>query len=319
MIFATERSKRPEEFRKKKIETKAVPSRVPTCPFCPGNEKMTPVETYIVPDTTGWRVRVAPNKFPALAYEGKPERLFQGIRRKVSGVGIHEVIVETPDHSKTTALLTDREVESIIQTYLHRFKAASADPRVEQVTLFKNHGEAAGTSLEHPHSQLIATPVITSLLRDRLIRSLEHYDEFGECIFCHVMGLESQEGTRVILETEKFVCFSPFAALSPFSLTLMPRRHMACFAEIKDSEAAELARILRRTLSKLYKGLEDPDYNYVIRTAPIEYTGVKYYHWYVSIIPRLTKTAGFELGSGMFINVSLPEENAAFLRGIAVE
>jgi len=123
----------------------------------------------------------------------------------------------------------------------------------------------------------------------------------------------------VILETEKFVCFSPFAALSPFSLTLMPRRHMACFAEIKDSEAAELARILRRTLSKLYKGLEDPDYNYVIRTAPIEETGVKYYHWYVSIIPRLTKTAGFELGSGMFINVSLPEENAAFLRGIAVE
>jgi UDPglucose--hexose-1-phosphate uridylyltransferase len=319
VIFATERAKRPEEFAKKKKEKKALPSYLPTCPFCPGNEKMTPAETFVLPNSQGWRVRVTPNKFPALSYEGNRERLIQGIRRKVSGVGIHEVIVETPDHSKTTGLLSDGEVENIIQTYLNRFQAASADPRVEQVTLFKNHGEAAGTSLEHPHSQLIATPVITSQLRDRLIWALEHFDEFGECIFCRVMGLESQEGARVILETEKFVCFTPFAALTPFSLTIMPRRHMACFAELNDSEAADLANILRRTLAKLYRGLEDPDYNYVIRTAPTEYTKVKYYHWYVSIIPRLTKMAGFELGSGMFINASLPEENAAFLRGIAVE
>lgn len=319
VIFATERAKRPEDFAKKNKDKKALLPYLPTCPFCPGNEKMTPAETYVVPDSTGWRVRVTPNKFPALSYEGKPERVIQGIRRKVSGVGIHEVIVETPDHSKTTALLSDRQVEDIIHTYLNRFRAASADARVEQVTVFKNHGEAAGTSLEHPHSQLIATPVITSLLRDRLIRSLEHFDEFRECIFCRVRDLESQEGARVILETAKFVCFTPFAALTPFSLTIMPRRHMACFAEMNDAEAADLASILRRTLAKLYRGLEDPDYNYVIRTAPMEYTSVKYYHWYVSIIPRLTKMAGFELGSGMFINVSLPEENAAFLRGIAVE
>jgi UDPglucose--hexose-1-phosphate uridylyltransferase len=319
VIIATERAKRPEDFAKKKRDKKTQPSYLPTCPFCPGNEKMTPAETFAVRDSAGWRVRVTPNKFPALAYEGNRERLIQGIRRKVSGVGIHEVMVETPDHSKTTALLSDREVENIIQTYLNRFQAASADPRVEQVTLFKNHGESAGTSLEHPHSQLIGTPVITAQVRDRLINSLRHFDEFGECIFCRVMNLESQEGTRVILETEKFVCYTPFAALTPFSMTIMPRRHMACFAEMNDSEAADLAKILRRVLAKLYRGLEDPDYNYVIRTAPTEYRGVKYYHWYVSIIPRLTKMAGFELGSGMFINVSLPEENAAFLRGIAVE
>ncbi len=316
VIIATERAKRPEEFAKKKKEKKTVPNYLANCPFCPGNEKMTPAETYVVPDTAGWKVRVAPNKFPALTSVGERQRFVQGIRRTVTGVGIHEVIVETPDHSKTTALLSDREVETIVQTYLHRFKAASADPRVEQVTVFKNHGEQAGTSLEHPHSQLIATPVITAQLRDRLIYSLRHFDEFGECIFCRVLNVESKEGTRLIHETEHFVAFIPFAALTPFSIMIMPRRHSACFSEMNDAEAADLARILRRVLAKVHQGLDDPDFNYVIRTAPTEYIGVKYYHWYVSVIPRLTRMAGFELGSGMFINVSLPEENASFLRGV---
>jgi len=319
VIIATERARRPEDFVKKKKDKKVIPSHVANCPFCPGNEKMTPPETYVVPDTTGWRVRVTPNKFAALSYEGERRRYIQGIRRTITGVGIHEVIVETPDHSKTTALLDDAQVETIVQTYLNRFKFASQDSRVEQVTIFKNHGEAAGTSLEHPHSQVIATPVITAQLRDRLINALKHFDEFGECIFCRVLDQELKEGTRVVLETPHFVTFVQYAALTPFSMLIMPRRHMACFAEISDAEAADLARALRRTLAKLHLGLEDPDFNYVVRTAPSEYAGVKYYHWYVSIIPRLTKTAGFELGSGMFINVSLPEENASFLRGIQVE
>jgi len=318
VIIATERAKRPDQFVRTK-EKKVSPPYVANCPFCPGNEAMTPPETYVVPDTTGWRVRVTPNKFAALAYEGERRRMIQGIRRTVTGVGIHEVIVETPDHSKTTALLGDNDVETIIQTYLRRFKYASSDPRIEQVTIFKNHGEAAGTSLEHPHSQMIAIPVITSQLRDRLAHALEHFDEFGECILCRVLAQELHEGTRLVLETEHFVTFVQFATLTPFSMLIMPRRHMACFVEISDAEAADLARNLRRTLAKLYRGLNDPDFNYVVRTAPTEYCGVKYYHWYVSIIPRLTKMAGFELGSGMFINVSLPEENAAFLRSVKAD
>lgn len=319
VIIATERAKRPQDFVKKSKDKKAIPSYVDTCPFCPGNEKMTPPETHVVPGTSGWRVRVTPNKFAAVSYEAGLHRSFQGIRRTVSGVGIHEVIVETPDHSKITALLQDDEVECIIQTYLNRFLFASADPRVEQVTLFKNHGEAAGTSLEHPHSQMIATPVITAQFRDRLINSLKHFDEFGECLFCRVLEQEVKEGTRLILETEHFVSFVQFAALTPFSILIMPRRHMACFAEIKDAEAAGLAHALRVTLAKLYYGLENPDFNYTVRTAPLEYSGAKYHHWYLSIIPRLTKVAGFELGSGMFINASLPEENASFLRGVEID
>jgi UDPglucose--hexose-1-phosphate uridylyltransferase len=319
VIIATERAKRPQDFAKKREDKKAVLSYVDQCPFCPGNEKMTPPETYVVPDTDSWRVRVMPNRFAAVFYEGELHRSAHGIRRTVTGVGIHEVIVETPDHGKTTALLKDHEVETIIETYLNRFLFASADPRVGQVTLFKNHGEAAGTSLEHPHSQIIATPVITAQLRDRLINSIKHFDEFGECLFCHVLEQELKEGIRVILETEHFVSFVQFAALTPFSLLIMPRRHMACFAEINDAEAAGLAHTLRVTLAKLYYGLENPDFNYTIRTAPHEYTGAKYHHWYLSIIPRLTKMAGFELGSGKFINASLPEENAGFLRGVGVE
>jgi UDPglucose--hexose-1-phosphate uridylyltransferase len=318
VIIATERARRPDQFVRK-IEKKPLPAFVANCPFCPGNEKLTPPQTYVVPDDHSWQVRVTPNKFAALSYEGERRREIVGIRRTVTGVGIHEVIVETPDHSKTTALLADREVELIIQTYLNRFKFASSDSRIEQVTIFKNHGEAAGTSLEHPHSQMIATPVITTQLRDRLFNALNHFDEFGECIFCRVLDQELKEGVRVVLETEHFVSFIPFASLTPFSMLIMPRRHMACFAEMNGAEAADLARNLRRTLAKLYHGLVDPDYNYVIRTAPTEYCGVKYYHWYVSIIPRLTRMAGFELSSGMFINVSLPEENASFLRGIQVQ
>jgi UDPglucose--hexose-1-phosphate uridylyltransferase len=318
VIIATERARRPDQFVRK-VEKKPLPAFVANCPFCPGNEKLTPPQTYVVPDDHSWQVRVTPNKFAALSYEGDRRRAIVGIRRTVTGVGIHEVIVETPDHSKTTALLEDRGVELIIQTYLNRFRFASSDSRIEQVTIFKNHGEAAGTSLEHPHSQMIATPVITTQLRDRLFNALDHFDEFGECIFCRVLDQELKEGTRVVLETEHFVSFIPFASLTPFSMLIMPRRHMACFAEMNGAEAADLARNLRRTLAKLYHGLADPDFNYVVRTAPTEYCGVKYYHWYVSIIPRLTKMAGFELGSGMFINVSLPEENASFLRGINVE
>jgi UDPglucose--hexose-1-phosphate uridylyltransferase len=319
VIISTERAKRPDDFISKDKAKKDLPSFSPHCPFCPGNESMTPPETYVLKDADGWRVRVAPNKFPALSFKGQRSNKIKGISRVVTGVGIHEVIVETPDHSKTIATLQNPEVEAIVETYLNRFVAAEADPRVEQVTLFKNHGETAGTSLEHTHSQLIGTPVITTQVRDRLITSLRHFDEYLECIFCHMLELELKEQVRIVLESEHFVTFVQFATYTPHSMLIMPRRHMACFADITDKEAADFSVILRRTLAKLYYGLGNPDYNFVIRTSPCEYTKVKYYHWYLSIIPRLTKMAGFEMGSGMFINSSLPENDARFLRDVKID
>ena len=319
VIIATERARRPEEFAKKTKEKKEIPKFVPTCPFCPGNEDKTPPETLRLPDKNGWQVRVTPNKFAAVSAEGELVRTWHGIKRTLSGVGHHEVIVETPDHSLTTALLTDDEVTLIIESYRRRYRDVMADSRIEQVTLFKNHGEAAGTSLEHPHSQLIALPVIPVQVRDRLEEALRHYDEFGECIFCRVMDEEIEEGARVVMENEHFVAFVPFAAMSPFHMWIFPKKHMATFAEITDAQARDLACILRRVLRKLYVGLDNPDFNYTLRTAPKESEHIRYYHWYVSVIPRLTKMAGFELGSGMFINTALPEESAKFLRNVKVD
>ncbi len=318
VIIATERARRPHQFTREKKVRNELPWHVPNCPFCPGNEAETPPETFRLPVAGNWRVRVVPNKFPALTAEGELVRTNIGNKRTISGVGIHEIIIETPDHNSTLALMNDAEVERVIEAYLHRYHCTLADSRAEHVTLFKNHGAAAGTSIEHPHSQIIATPIIPGEIRERLESALQFYDESGQCMFCATLKGEQEEGTRVVDENEQFVAFIPFAALSPFHLWIFPKRHCAAFGAINDAEGTALASILRRVLRKLYDGLGDPDYNFVIRTAPKESERLRHYHWYVTIVPRVTQTAGFELGSGMFINMALPEESAQFLRGVVV-
>ena len=319
VIIATERAKRPEELKVKR-EAKPLASYVATCPFCPGNEAQAPPEVWRTPPTRegNWKVRVLPNKFSALSREGEPTRKIVRSRRTINGVGIHDVIVETPDHSLTTALLSDAQVADVLRSYKARFEAVSADPRVAHVIIFKNHGVAAGTSLEHPHSQMIASPVISSQVRGRLHEALRHFDEFGECIFCETLQEDLTEPDRIVMATEHFVALEPFASPTPFCTHIYPRRHMASFGAVSQPELEDLARVLRSVLARLYHGLDNPDFNYTIRTAPHESAGVTYYHWYVSIIPRLTRVAGFELGSGMFINTMLPEAAAEFLRNVKV-
>ncbi len=320
VIMATERAKRPEEMRVKREVRQQLPHYVATCPFCPGNEHLAPPEILRFSKPDGhWVVRVVPNKFAALTREGKPEWKIERSRRTIRGVGIHDVIVETPDHALPTALLPAAQVETILKCYRQRFRTVSQDPRVAHITIFKNHGVAAGTSLEHPHSQMVGTPVISSQVRQRLYEALRHFDEFGECIFCCMMGEELAEDKRVVLASEHFVVIEPFASATPFATGIYPRRHMASFGDTSDAELADLARVLRTMLAKLHVGLDNPDYNYTIRSAPAEAAGVKYYHWYLSIIPRLTRVAGFELGSGMFINTVLPEQATGFLRQVDVE
>ncbi len=318
VIIATDRAKRPEELVGKK-SVQVFPHYAEKCPFCPGNEKLAPPEVLRFPGDGSWRVRVVPNKYAALSREGELTRKVERSKRTMNGVGIHDVFVETPDHAMTMALLSEEHISEVLRAYLERFKAVSPDPRIAHVTIFKNHGINAGTSLEHPHSQMIATPVISSHVRGRLHEALRHYDEFGECIFCTVLEEELREGVRTIVEGKHFVAYTPFAAGSPFLTHIFPRRHMASFGDTNPEELRDLARVLRRVLGKLYVGLENPDYNYTIRTAPAETAGVLYYHWYLSIIPRITRVAGFELGSGMFINPVLPEAAAEFLRNVKVD
>lgn len=318
VVIATERAKRPEEMVVHR-PAKPTVSYSPKCPFCPGNESQTPPEILRLPDGEKWRARVVANKFAALSPDCKPERTIHRSLRSMGGFGVHDVIVETPDHSLSMALMPDAHVADILRIYKTRYDELSLDPRIAQVTIFKNHGTDAGTSLEHPHSQLIATPVISHQVRQRFQEALRHYDDFGCCIFCQMIDEELQEKKRVVLESEHFVAVELFASPAPFLTHIYPRRHMASFGDISSKEITDLGRVLRTVLAKLHVGLEDPDYNFTIRTAPAECVGVRYFHWYMSIIPRLTRTAGFELGSGMFINTVIPESAADFLRNVKVE
>ncbi len=320
VVIATERAKRPEEMTVRR-PARVIRSFVDTCPFCPGNEAKTPPEILRAPGRNGkdWHIRVVPNKFSALNRDAQPDRTVHRSRRTINGFGVHDVIIEPPDHAQVMALMTDSEVADILGVYKARFAALSADPRIAQITIFKNHGADAGTSLEHPHSQLIATPVISLQVRQRFQEALRYYDDFGSCMFCEVLQEELAEQKRVVLVTEHFLALELFASPAPFSTHIYPRRHMASFGDINEAELADLGHVLRAILGKLYHGLSNPDFNYTIRTAPAECVGVKYFHWYMSVIPRLTRVAGFELGSGMFINSVPPEAAAEFLRKVGAE
>lgn len=319
VIIATERAKRPEELKVRRQQP-PLPHYSEKCPFCPGNENMAPPEVmHINGEGKDWQIRVVPNKFAALAREGEPTRKISRSRRTMNGVGIHDVIIEGRDHAATTALFSEEQVANLIRCYHARYLDVAKDPRVTHITIFKNHGTGAGTSLEHPHSQLIGTPVISHQVRDRMYEALRHYDEYGECIFCEALAEELHEGLRIVQCTEHFVALEPFASPTPFATHIYPRRHMASFGDIREEEVADLAKVLRTVCAKLYFGLQNPDFNYTIRSAPAENRGVMYYHWYLSVIPRLTQVAGFELGSGMFINTVLPEAAAEFLRNTGIE
>ncbi len=306
VIIATERAKRPKDLVRQ-TAPKPVAHHVATCPFCTGNEDKTPPEILRVSGENGtWQVRVVANKFAALARDTQLARTIHRSRRSIAGFGVHDVIIETPDHAHTIALMDDAHVANVLRAYKSRYDELSLDGRIAHVTIFKNHGVDAGTSLEHPHSQLVATPVISSQVRGRFQVALQHHDDYGECMFCQMVEEEIAEPQRIVLMTEHFVAIEPFASPTPFATHIYPRRHMASFGDISAAEIVDLARILRKVLGKLHYGLGDPDFNYTLRCAPAELSGVKYFHWYVSIIPRLTRVAGFELGSGMFINTVCP-------------
>jgi UDPglucose--hexose-1-phosphate uridylyltransferase len=320
VIIATERAKRPEELATHR-PAQIVPAFVENCPFCPGNESKTPPEVMRFPANPSepWAVRVIPNKFAALDGGAQPTRSLQDVWRRIEGFGFHEVIIDSPDHSCCMALLPDEQVARILRVYKDRYTRLSMDRRVNHVTIFKNHGADAGASLQHPHSQLIATPVIPSQVRHRLHEALCHYDDNGKCMFCHMVEREVEEQTRIVQKSEHFVTMEVFASATPFATHIFPLRHMASFGDISPTEIADLARVLRSLLAKLYVGLENPDLNFTIRSGPSDYASARHFHWYVSVIPRLTRVAGFELGSGMFINTVLPEAAAEFLRNVSAE
>jgi UDPglucose--hexose-1-phosphate uridylyltransferase len=319
IIVATERAKRPDQFHKKSVEEE-LPTYDRNCPFCPGNEKHTPPEVYALRKSSskanrpGWRIRVVNNKYPALLPEKKMVKITGRFFRMASGLGEHEVIIETPRHDRSLATVSLKQVEETCSVYWRRYRTLAKDKRFKLILIFRNHGASAGTSLKHPHSQLIALPLIPANIRHLLEEAMRYYDDHGSCVFCDMLSEEIDAQKRVIFENKGFVAFHPFASRSPFETWVVPKKHNACFGNIDGAEIRSMAGALRRVLKGLHEKLGDPDYNLMIRTAPIKDAQEDYYHWYVQILPRLTTPAGFELGSGVYINTSLPERTAQFLR-----
>lgn len=317
VIIATERAKRPDEFAEERREwTAQRPERVEGCPFCPGNEQVSGPPSYAVEEDGGWVLRVLPNKFPALSAAADTERCLSGIQRRMGGFGVHEVLVESPRHNVTTALMDEAGVARTLFAFRARGLQFAHDERLLMTVFFKNHGARAGSSQEHPHCQMVATPVVPRDVRHRLNDAAQYFDERGSCPYCDMWKQELIAGERVVAESRHHVAFVPYAALSPFHTWILPKRHAPLFVQTSDEELEDLARVLRETLRRVYFGLKDPDFNYVIRTAPSYQVASRSFHWYLSIVPRVTRSAGFELGSGMFINSSLPEESARFLREV---
>lgn len=321
VILATERAKRPHEFRRPS-GFRDGQTRSASCPFCPGNEGSTPGEVFRIPDETsaGWGVRVIPNKYAAVGAAGEPERREIGpLFREMRGVGFHEVIIESPVHNRFISAMSDAEVERILLAYRARYRVLREDPRVRYIIIFKNHGTGAGTSLEHPHSQLVAVPVAPMQIRRKYEVAVGHYDDTGRCLYCDLAGEERRAKVRMVSETPRFWVFHPYASRLPFETWIGPKRHQPSFGALSDDEIGELASVLRRTLGTIYEALGDPDFNYILQTAPVEAENNPYYLWHIQILPRLAMIAGFELGSGISISTVLPEASAEFIRDFRPE
>jgi UDPglucose--hexose-1-phosphate uridylyltransferase len=316
VIIASERGRRPTDFE-------PPPPKPPGgfCPFCPGHESYTPPEIFAVrpPKEDAWRLRVIPNKFPVLEIEGDLGRVGEGLYDQMNGLGAHEVIIETPDHDTPLAQLPVAGVEEVLRAYHTRYVDLKRDFRLRYVLLFKNQGEAAGASLEHPHSQLIALPVVPKRVVEELAGAKRHYEYKERCIFCDILRQELAGGSRVVLENEDFVVLSPYAARFPFETWILPKAHQSSFELLDGNQFRSFARILKNLLLRLERVLRDPPYNFMFHTTPIQDPPNDFYHWHVEVIPKLTKVAGFEWGSGFYVNPTPPEEATLFLREARVE
>jgi len=320
VIVASGRAKRPSDFFREPVK----PFSNGFCPFCYGAENKTPPEILAFrpqgePNQPGWTLRVVPNKFPVLEIEGELNREGEGMFDRMNGIGAHEVIIETPEHKALFADLPEKQIEDVLWAFRNRALDLRQDHRLRYAVMFKNHGEAAGASLEHTHSQLIALPVIPKRVREELDGAKSYYDFKERCIFCDIVQQEQRAAVRLVTETDHFTVLCPYAARFPFETWILPKRHQAHFEDSDAATLQNLAWVLRNTLRKLDQALEHPAYNFIIHTAPLQEGQMPHYHWHIEIMPKLTRVAGFEWATGFHINPTPPEEAAKFLRetGIA--
>ena len=315
VIISTDRARRPSD-----VATEPVRPTGANCVFCEGNERKTPPELLAgrapgsAADRPGWSYRIVPNKFPALRIEGEIDPVGEGLFDRMNGVGAHEVVIETPRHDGSLATLSPEAVTDVLVACRDRIRDLKQDPRFQYILIFKNHGEAAGASLEHPHSQLIATPIIPVMVAEELAGSGRYFEIKERCVWCDIVRQETRTQRRIVLEGDGFTALAPFAPRLPFETWILPTRHRAAFEESGVDELRGLARVLGEFLRRMNGVLRDPPYNFMLHTAPLRDAPVESFHWHLEIIPKLTKVAGFEWGSGFYINPIPPEDAAEALR-----
>jgi len=317
VILAPERAKRPSEKPKKK-RANELPSWDAACPFCPGNEAQTPNEVFRIPASgqdSSWAIRVVPNRFAALTPGGDTTRSEERqLFHRMPGTGIHEVIIETPYHNLPMALMPYEQVEKVLKTYQERYNTLKKNRQLRFITIFKNHGWASGTSLVHPHSQLVVTPIVATYYHRKFDIAHDYYADTGRCLYCDLLTAELEEGKRIVAENKEFVVFQPYASRVPYETWIIPKKHYSSFGLHPARQLPELARVLRDVLFCLYEQLDDPAFNYTIDTSTTADEEDPYFHWHIRIVPRTTTIAGFEIGSGIYISTALPEDTASHMR-----
>jgi len=324
VIIATERAKRPDDFAVSHEEQLEKP-----CPFCENKESQTPSEIFSFrkpntpKDKPGWEVRVVPSISPILHIEGDLNRQGSGMYDVMDSIGAHEIIIETPQHIANMADLSEEQIAKVFFAYIERITDLGRDLRFKYVLVFKNYGwTAGGGAIKHSRSQLMATPVNPKRVKEELVGARKYFEFKDRCIFCDLIRQELSFGERVIMDSDGMIAIAPFASRFPFETWIMPKEHSADFIKLKRHDVFELAKVIKQTLAKLKKALNDPPYNYILHTSPVIVpkkpgywkTLDDDYHWHIEIIPRLTRVAGFEWGSGFYINPTPPEEAAKYLR-----
>jgi len=313
-IIAPERARRPMASGLGEASDSAA------CPFCAGNENMTPPEVLVLRDEgdpgrlSSWTARVVSNKYPALVPEVSGPEITDENYTARHGFGAHEVIVESPNHLVDITLLGEGQFEAILRAYRERMLALRADERFRHILIYKNQGIEAGATIEHIHSQLIALPIIPKNVLEELAGAKDYYQSKGRCVFCDLMRKEGQTGERVVTENGRFIAVCPFAPRFPYETWILPKEHSPFFERNTPQDESALAALLRETLIRINRCLSHPAFNYIIHSNPIDEKGSDYYHWHMEIIPKLIRVGGFEWGSGSYINPVTPEHSAQSLR-----
>jgi UDPglucose--hexose-1-phosphate uridylyltransferase len=318
VVIAPERSRRPMALEGAEPRHRAGKEERP-CPFCAGRECDTPNETYAfrepgtAPDSPGWQLRVVPNMFPAVRpVDGSP--LETDLLQSLPGIGRHEVVIESPEHVANPALLPDALFRDVFIAYRERVKAFAADPALQYVSVFKNVGAEAGASLGHCHSQLIALPLVPDIIEQEYAGAAAHFTRTGRCVFCDLVSRELAAKVRVVAETENLIAVAAWAARFSHETWVLPKRHSSRYEDLTDIMAAELAGMMKRLVAALDRVLAEPAYNWYLHAAPLRSPESPHYHWHFEVIPRTARPAGFEWGTGCFVNPTSPEAAAAELR-----